>query len=456
MKTIARLRLALASLLLLPASAAAAPPGPLAEKALEQLVVYAAKGPPDSCGPGCDRWIAIEGRVDAGSAARVESFFRERKDTQRPIYFNSPGGEMRDGFAIGRLLRARKAVGRVGRTIVDACPGTQTDDACSLIKKNRDEVFATLTSREAVCGSACTFLLFGASTREVAPDAVVAVHGALVGMRFPLNVTEARRQEAIAKTRAEAVRMAFAFVEEMGISPDVMTLADSISPDQARVLSRQEIYNFRIDTRNLVETPWTAAKTSGPVVRKLFEVKTDGGFQRFEWRLVCGGRAEIRLMVSAPVSSGSRGASAMTIVAGAAKPSRLTKLPISGGSYEIWTAAISADTMKDMVAASRLAVSREVSLPDGKTASVSFDIDTLGLKLASADLLSACQSGQASAPRTKWPLSSPSLPSSSRWPSAVAPGSLQWPAPPASVSKGMAVVGAEPPPRTASPNSEGR
>src|ERR1700742_529564 len=137
----------LLSLLLLPALLRAAPPPtPAAQTALPQLAIYLAKGPPDSCGPGCDRWIAIEGRVDKGSAARVERFFRERKDTQRPIYFNSLGGEGRDGLEIGRLLRGRKAVGRVGRTIADDCPGTQTDDACELIKTTRDEGAATIAT----------------------------------------------------------------------------------------------------------------------------------------------------------------------------------------------------------------------------------------------------------------------------------------------------------------------
>src|SRR5258708_13632688 len=65
---------------------------------MPELIIYSAKGAPNSCGPGCDRWIAIEGKIDAGAAARVERFFREQKDTQRPIYFHSPRGEMRQAF----------------------------------------------------------------------------------------------------------------------------------------------------------------------------------------------------------------------------------------------------------------------------------------------------------------------------------------------------------------------
>ena len=34
-----------------------------------RLIIYNAKGPANACGPGCDRWIAVEGQVDEGAAA---------------------------------------------------------------------------------------------------------------------------------------------------------------------------------------------------------------------------------------------------------------------------------------------------------------------------------------------------------------------------------------------------
>jgi hypothetical protein len=33
-----------------------------------KLIIYLAKGEANSCGQGCDRWIAIEGTVDAGAS----------------------------------------------------------------------------------------------------------------------------------------------------------------------------------------------------------------------------------------------------------------------------------------------------------------------------------------------------------------------------------------------------
>ena len=58
------------------------------------LTIYLAKGAPDACGPGCDRWIAVEGEIDGEAAPRIRRFLAAIKDTQRPIYFYSPGGNV--------------------------------------------------------------------------------------------------------------------------------------------------------------------------------------------------------------------------------------------------------------------------------------------------------------------------------------------------------------------------
>lgn len=403
MKYVARLASALL-MLLLPGAASAAPPVPEAAKPLSQLAIYAVKGPPDSCGPGCNRWIAIEGKIEKGSAAKVERFFRERKDTQLPIYFHSPGGEMRDSLAIGRLLRSRKAVGRVGRTVVDACPGTQTDDACTFIKTTRDEVTGTVATRGAVCGSACTFLLFGAATREVALDAAVAVHGPKIGIEFRLNMNDKYREEATAKAHGEADRLAFAYVAEMGISRELITLADSISHESIHVLTRDELHRFQIDTRDFVETPWTFEKAPRASVRKLALTRIGGAFRKLEWQFSCDSRAQTRLMLADEVGKDAVGTRVVAMTAGAAKPPQFARFPARLGAYEIWTAALSTEQMKSFFAVPRLGVGRSALLADGKIDQSSFiEIETRGLEAAWTQLSANCQAAPARPPAVRWP-----------------------------------------------------
>ncbi|MEW6147263.1 MAG: hypothetical protein AB1745_04710, partial [Pseudomonadota bacterium] len=112
----ARILLLVVSLLLPSTLGAQAAPAEQAGLA-SRLTIYLAKGSPDACGPGCDRWIAIEGEIDREAAARIRRFLAAVKDLQRPIYLHSPGGNVEQSYAIGRLLRSRRAIARIGRTI---------------------------------------------------------------------------------------------------------------------------------------------------------------------------------------------------------------------------------------------------------------------------------------------------------------------------------------------------
>lgn len=82
-----------------------------------QMVFYVVKGAPDACGPGCDRWIAVEGQIDAAAAPRFRKFLRQLKANNLPIYFTSPGGNLDQAVAMGAMLREKPVVARVGRSL---------------------------------------------------------------------------------------------------------------------------------------------------------------------------------------------------------------------------------------------------------------------------------------------------------------------------------------------------
>ena len=296
--------LLLAALLLVHGEVRAETP---AEKAgfAPRLIIYNAKGPANSCGPGCDRWIAVEGQVDEGAAARVSRFLRDVKDSKRPIYFHSPGGSVEPSYVIARLLRSRKAIARIGRTIVTACAaGTQVDAACLKIKTAGGEVEAELTTRNAMCNSACGYLFLGATTREVAPDAAIAVHNS----KLTLDRARASSPQQIAefkqRSMARADRERAAFVAAMGISRELDDLIKTVKFESLHVLTRTELYRFGIDTRPLPETAWTLEAAAPPVRPQ------DCAGKAGRWRLVSndGVAAVLREQGSRPadVRSGIR------------------------------------------------------------------------------------------------------------------------------------------------------
>jgi hypothetical protein len=94
--------------LLLASAALAAPatrPSPAASPA-PSVMFYVAHGAPDSCGRGCDRWIAVEGQSSADAAGRFKQFIKQHlKDRHLPMYFSSPGGNLEQAIFIGNMLR---------------------------------------------------------------------------------------------------------------------------------------------------------------------------------------------------------------------------------------------------------------------------------------------------------------------------------------------------------------
>lgn len=107
-------RIALAGVLLCATSLAVGAQAPVARKAdlqaklaRQALTFFVARGPEDSCGPGCRDWIAADGQFDEGSAARFRAFLARVKPGRLPVFFNSNGGLQEEAMAIGRILRER-------------------------------------------------------------------------------------------------------------------------------------------------------------------------------------------------------------------------------------------------------------------------------------------------------------------------------------------------------------
>ena len=365
-----------------------------AEKAgfAPRLIIYNARGPANSCGPDCDRWIAVEGQVDEGAAVRVSRFLRDVKDSKRPIYFHSPGGSVRPSYVIARLLRGRKAVARVGRTLPTACAGgTEVDAACLKVKTAGGEVEAELTTRNAMCNSACGYLFLGATTREVAPDAVLAVHNSRLTLLAHGPFSAQQIAEFKQRSMARADRERAAFVVSMGIARELDDLIKTVKFESLHILTRAELNRFGIDTRPLPETAWTLETASRPYIRKIAAAKQGDGasFRTMEWRLFCENKDRARLMFVRE-SDQAGGLKTMMLTAGPDKSVAFGRYPARVGKYEVWSDIVAPDAMQAMLAASSLHMGEGTPDAEGKTKLATFDIDTLGLGTSWTRLLTSC------------------------------------------------------------------
>jgi hypothetical protein len=159
-------------------------------------------------GSGEGRWtILLDGYIDALASNRLGALVAEKEITDADVYFNSPGGSLVAGMAIGRLLRQRGYATHVGK---------RTADIHELVG--------------GVCYSACPFAYAGGVRRYLAPDSVLGVHRA--ENRVPLPDENAF--EKLVSQQATQYLLA------MGVSPELFAIMSQVPRDHIRDLSREE------------------------------------------------------------------------------------------------------------------------------------------------------------------------------------------------------------------------
>lgn len=226
----------------------------------QPLIFYVAKGPADACGEGCNTWIAADGKFDSGAPERLRQLLKKLGNRKLPIYFHSPGGLVGSSFEIGRLLRLQKMTAGVGSTIPKACMEGRVDEAaCRKLKQAGAELPADLVETGAICASACVYALIGATTRLVAPGANLGVHTPLMIARYSDGRTVTTTGGRTNRALVESGR----YVVSMGVDAALMDVVASVSFERNRVLSRDEIVRFKIDTRESSETRWQVVRQNG-------------------------------------------------------------------------------------------------------------------------------------------------------------------------------------------------
>jgi hypothetical protein len=254
------------------------------------LIFYVAKGPAGACGEGCDSWIAAEGNFDLAAAGRLRAVLKRLGDRKLPIYFQSAGGLVGSSYEIGRILRQRKMTAGVARTVPQGCTaGQPDDDACRRLKETAHDVPADLRENGALCASACVYAFIGATARLVPPGATLGVHSPRSFIRFP----NGRLVLGTADSDRKAIARSKQYVTSMGIDAGLMEAVTSVSFEQRRILTREEIARFKIDTRDFSETRWKVdAQRNGRLLAYKFVVQADTGNAKYLSRafaIACSG-----------------------------------------------------------------------------------------------------------------------------------------------------------------------
>jgi hypothetical protein len=255
---------------------------------MHPMVFYHAHGSNDACGPGCSEWIAAEGKIDSGSASRLQHLLVQLNGARLPIFFHSPGGRVTASMELGRLIRARQLTVTVGHTIPFGCArGASAEKSCDSKTSGGQQIEAELDPLTSMCNSACVYAMLGGTVRLIPPWVALGIHDVGVDPAFhrQLSTQAIEAAEVIAKARLHS------YVHLMGIDDRLLDEAFAVPNSSVERLSRDDAARFGLDRREFGESVWRFIDKPTPTIRKDFFVRTRNEQPRYIDALVqlsCG------------------------------------------------------------------------------------------------------------------------------------------------------------------------
>jgi hypothetical protein len=367
---------------------------PASKMAVAPMTFYVVKGGPDSCGPGCDSWIAVEGNIDAKASSRFRAFLRQIGKRDLPIYLSSPGGNLDEALAIGATLREKPFVARVARTVVRECGfEAQDSDVCVKLKQSGRVLHGDLFTRGAMCNSACPYLLLGATTREVAPDAILGVHSPKVVLYFHGGAAPTQQMRSAATQRGleRADRMLSSYIVRMGADIGLLGLVHTIKFEEIHVLTREEMARFGIDRRERAETPWQFEGGSRSMVRKMTAQKNESekSYRVVQWRLICLDADRFELDFQRPAAT-SAVFPTVLMSNGGATSLYLKSIPFKSQGLEFWGLQLNKDSVRAFAEAPQFELTEASQGGDGRRLARTSRFSSKGLAGALDGLLATC------------------------------------------------------------------
>jgi hypothetical protein len=358
------------------------------------MVFYVVKGAPDACGRGCDSWIAVEGQVDSGAALRFRKFLARIGNRNLPLYFYSPGGNLDQALAMGAMLRERRAVARVARTVVKECGfEAQDSEPCLRLKLSGRELHGDLWTRGATCNSACPYLLLGATTREIAADALLAVHSPKVVVHFRGSGVPTAEMRAAATQRGveRADRMLASYIVKMGADIGLLELARTVKFESMHLLTRDEIVRFGIDRREFVETAWTFENSSRSMARKAVIERgdTEKSWRTTQWRIICFNADQFELDLQRPALTGSVFPT-LAISAGASAARYFKSPPAKLQGFEVWGLRLNKDEILSLTTEGQFSFTETSQATGAKRLARTATLSNEGLGRALNSLIETC------------------------------------------------------------------
>ena len=197
-------------------------------------VPYTADG---GCLDDCPRIMQAVGPITTATPQAFLNF--ARREIGKPgliniLLIHSPGGSVNSSIAFGRILRKLGAVVVVARAMdVGQMPRATAGRKDLGLAPN-------LRFMSGTCASACVYALAGGMKRVVPPESRIAVHRMAGNIgHFDVATREFENRQVYAG--ATELNALTTYIQDMGVSPDLVDMAESVPHESARILTTKEI-----------------------------------------------------------------------------------------------------------------------------------------------------------------------------------------------------------------------
>ena len=183
------------------------------------------------CGQSCPQVIAAEGDIDAAAPERfiafIRAYVRDRR-VRNVVFLHSPGGQVVPALKLGLNMRQFGTAVVVARVL----PGSSEDP---------NGQFAP-----ARCMSACVFVLMGGKRRVVPTQSLVGIHRMFrEDFSYDPGGDRNRKHEKLFAT-GSMVDLIGRYASTMGISRELVSEAEKVSPEDIHIVTRQELVRWRL------------------------------------------------------------------------------------------------------------------------------------------------------------------------------------------------------------------
>lgn len=189
----------------------------------------------------CGTRILAKGEFDAGAPERLKRLL-VKFDYRPTIVFDSPGGSLTAGLAVGEIIRARGLNTEVGPEYVE-----------EVLASDQKSTQMLAISASPICMSACTYAFMGGKSRSVLEGARIGVH------QFAGAKLDA---ESLAQSMTAVVSQ---YMLSMGVDRELLDVASLTKSDSIELVSRLDAQRVNLDNQAPKQSDWELIAMEGGI-----------------------------------------------------------------------------------------------------------------------------------------------------------------------------------------------